>query len=445
MSTLVDRSGRAPAPGVRARPGSRGPGRSQLIAGALVAAQAAAASLALILVPVVLAWATASYSRAPWGQAVQVGVAAWLLAHHGGIVIPGGHVGLMPIGMMLIPLTNCWFAGVRLARGLDPNAEAIRAGIGRARPVLPPTRALLALILSYSALVTLVGSLATTAAVRPVVVQAFVGAALISAVGGVTGAAAWRAGGLRPGLRLASARLRLPVEVVRCLRPTALAVLIQLGGALVIFLAALVIGWDRVLGLHHALQPGIVGGLILLVGQLVVVPNLVVWSGAYAAGPGFAVGTGTSVSPEHTHLGALPAVPVLGVLPTPGEVPGWAWAVLALPVLAGMAAGWLIVRRNRGETVQTLLDALLTAVLAGVCWAVLGWLSGGPAGPGRLAQFGPSGWRLGLAVTAEVGAGVLLAVGLGLAVHYLSAPRPLAPGPADPAAPRDTGFPPGWI
>jgi hypothetical protein len=382
--------------------------------------QAATASLAVILVPVVLAWATASYSSAPWGQAMQFGVAAWLLAHHGGIVIPGGHVGLMPIGLMVIPLIACWFAGVRLARGLDPNADAIRTGVGRARPVLPPPRALLALILSYAGLVTLVGALATTAAIRPVVVQAFVGAALISAVGGVTGAAAWKAGGLRPGLRFALGRLRLPIEVGRCLRPVGLALALQLGAALVIFIAALASGWDRVLSLQHALDPGLVGTLVLVVGQLVVVPNLVIWSGAYGAGPGFAVGTGTSVMPGHTELGALPAVPVLGALPTPGDGPGWAWALLALPVLAGVAAGWLIMRRDPGPARTALIDAGLTGVLAGICWSVLGWLSSGPVGPGRLAELGPSGWQLGLATMVEVGAGALLAVGIGLVARSIS-------------------------
>jgi hypothetical protein len=102
----------------------------------------------VILVPVVLAWATASYSRAPWGEALQVGIAAWLLAHHSGIVIPGGHLGLTPLGLTLIPLVSCWFAGVRLARNLDPNAEAIRSGIGRRRPAWPAPRALMALVLT---------------------------------------------------------------------------------------------------------------------------------------------------------------------------------------------------------------------------------------------------------------------------------------------------------
>lgn len=455
MSTLADRTGRISAPGQRPAPTYRGfgpgPGRSQLAAGALAAAQAATASLVVILVPVVLAWATASYSRAPWGQALQVGVAAWLLAHHCGIVIPGGHVGLAPLGLTLIPLVSCWLAGVRLARNLDPNAEAIRSGVGRRRPARPAPRALMALVLTYAGLVTVASALATTASVRPLVPQAFLGATVICTVGSVTGAAAWVAGGFWPGVRRVVARLRLPMPVTRCLRPVALALVVQLGGAALLLITAFVLGWDRVLLLHHALAPGAAGGLVLGLGQLVMVPNLLIWSAAWASGPGFAVGTGTSVMPGHTELGALPAIPLLGALPTPGEGPGLAWLALALPVLAGAAAGWyllraapdvlagpnshLIPRPSPGKgrpplgtgsdgTVRSLLiETGLTALLAGFCWAILGWLSAGPAGPGRLAQIGPSSWQLGLATVVEVGLGAGLVVGAGLIVRFLS-PHP---------------------
>jgi Family of unknown function (DUF6350) len=440
MSIAVDRSGRAAAPGPRPGPGSgagqppRRSGRSQIAAGALAAAQAATASLVVILVPVVLAWATASYSQAPWGQAVQLGVAVWLLAHHTGIAIPAGRVGLMPLGATMIPLLTCWFAGVRLARTLDPNADAIRAGVGRSRPVRPPARAMLALVFGYAAVVTLVGVMATTAAVRPTVLQAFVGAALICGLGSTAGAAAWVAGGVLPGVRRVIGWLNLPEPVRRCLRPAAIAVVVPLVGAVLIFGLALVLGWHRVTLLHQGLAPGVVGGLVLTIGQLAVVPNLIVWAGAYAAGPGFAVGTGTSVMPGHLQLGALPAVPVLGALPVPGEVPNWAWALLALPVLAGVLAGGWIIRAGAGagstrSVPSVLQDAGLTALLAGAGWALLGWLSGGPAGPGRLAQFGPNWWQLGLAIGAEVALGALFAVGVGLAVRYLAATDPAEPEP----------------
>src|SRR3954453_17888159 len=348
MSTLTDRTGRVPAPGRRpgpTRPGvGPGSGRAQLVAGALAAVQAAIASLVVILVPVVLAWATASYSRAPWAQALQVGVAAWLLAHHGGIVIPHGHVGLAPLGLTLIPLISCWLAGVRLARALDPKAEAIRSGVGRSRPSAPPARALMGLVLSYAALVTLAGTLATPPTIRPLVPQAFLGAAVIATLGAVAGSAAWVAGGFRPGVRRVVGRLHLPRPLLRCWRPLAVATSVQLGGALLVLIAAFVAGWHQVLLLHHALAPGVAGGLVLILAQLTVLPNLLIWSAAWTSGPGFAVGTGTSVMPGHTELGPLPAVPVLGALPTPGAGPGWAWAALAVPGLAGALAGWCLLR-----------------------------------------------------------------------------------------------------
>lgn len=417
-----------------------------------MAVQAATASLVVILVPVVLAWATASHSRAPWGQALQVGVAAWLLAHHSGIVIPGGHVGLTPLGLTLIPLISCWLAGVRLARNLDPNAEAIRSGVGRRRPAPPPPRALMALVLSYAGLVTMAGALATTATIRPLVAQAFLGATVICTAGAVSGASAWVAGGFRRGGRRAIARLRLPMPLRRCLRPVAMAFTVQFAGALVLLIVAFVTGWDRMLMLHHALAPGAAGGLVLTLGQLVLLPNLLVWGVAWTAGPGFAVGAGTSVTPGHTELGALPAIPILGALPAPGAGPAWAWAVLAVPVLAGAVAGRYLLRsfdvlvRTRpveagsrfgsNRAVRSLLKrTALTAVLTGGGWAVLGWLSAGPAGPGRLAQMGPSFWKLGLLTAVEVGVGALLIVGLGLAVRYLSPP----PGPPAPPGPTLLG------
>lgn len=409
------------------------------MAGALAAAQAGIASLVVVLVPVVLTWATAAYSSAPWEQAVRAGTAVWLLAHHTGLAVPGGHVGLVPLGLAAVPGISCWLAGVRLARALDPNADAIRAGVGRFRPVAPPPRALAALVLTYAGLVTLVGVPTSSAAVRPVLWQAFAGAAVLCALAATAGSAAWVAGGVLPGLRLLLALLPLPGPVRRCLRPVAAALAVQVVGALGLAVAALTSGWDDVEGLHRALAPGLTGGLVLVVGQLMLAPNLVVWAGSWAAGPGFSVGSGTSVTPGQTDLGSLPALPVLGALPPSGPGPGWAWAVLALPVLAGAVAGWCVLRaagrQGRSASVSALLAQVATvAVVAGLGWTALGWLSSGPAGPGRLATVGASAWQSGLALAVEVGLGALLAVGAGQALRSLSAPAvdpttgPVTPG-----------------
>src|SRR5699024_9944393 len=87
------------------------------------------------------------------------------------------------------------------------------------------------------------------------------------------------------------------------------------------------------------------GGLLLAVAQLAVAPNLVVWALAWLAGPGFAVGSGTLYSPAEVVSGPLPALPLLGALPTAdgsGGLLRWAPVVV---VVAGMVAGWWLHRR----------------------------------------------------------------------------------------------------
>ena len=54
-------------------------------------------------------------------------------------------------------------------------------------------------------------------------------------------------------------------------------------------------------------------------------------SGSYLLGPGFAVGTGTLVSPAAVVLGPVPAFPLLAALPADGPAPALDGALVALP------------------------------------------------------------------------------------------------------------------
>ncbi len=82
---------------------------------------------------------------------------------------------------------------------------------------------------------------------------------------------------------------------------------------------------------------------------------------------------------------------------------------LAVPVAAGVVAGRLLVRRGSAAPAR---DAVLTGLSTGAVLALLGWLSGGPAGGSRLAETGPSPLRFGFAVAAEIAVGALAAVWL---------------------------------
>ncbi len=112
-------------------------------AGALAAFQAAAASLVVVLVPVVATWVVTGGGSASWLEVVKVAAALWLLAQHTGLEIEGGRLALLPLGLTLVPLLACGYAGTRLARSLDPRAARIAAGATRAAPSPAPRAALL--------------------------------------------------------------------------------------------------------------------------------------------------------------------------------------------------------------------------------------------------------------------------------------------------------------
>ena len=153
--------------------------------------------------------------------------------------------------------------------------------------------------------------------------------------------------------------------------------------------------------LVDGLGGGAVGVAAVVALDLALVPNAVVCGLGYLAGPGFAVGAGTSVSLGGVHAGALPALPLLAAVPrSPAGAVVEALVVVVL-VAAGVAAAAIVAREGEVLTRSMALAAGAGGV-AGALAALLAAVAGGPAGPGRMAAFGPSPWQVGLAVAVEV-------------------------------------------
>jgi hypothetical protein len=184
----------------------------------------------------------------------------------------------------------------------------------------------------------------------------------------------------------------------------AVAAILAVSGVLAALLIA--VNYGQVISLYEGLHAGVVGGLALTLGQLAFMPNVVVWTASWLVGPGFAIGSGSSVSPLSTVLGPVPSVPVLGALPT-GDL-AFGFLGIAVPLVAAfLAAALLRSRLLRELDVEHPLlwlggAALGMGVVAGVLLGLLAAVSGGMAGPGRLAEVGPDALAVGLFAALEV-------------------------------------------
>jgi hypothetical protein len=164
------------------------------------------------------------------------------------------------------------------------------------------------------------------------------------------------------------------------------------------------------LDIGRSLGPGPVGAVALILACLVYLPNAVVWGAAFAVGPGFAVGVGTSVTPLSVHLGAVPAFPLLGALPSSGTTPYYALPVLVVPLVAGAVGGVLLIRRLPTLRLEDAAGwGFAAGALGGLALGVLSAVTSGPVGSGRLAAVGPSAWQVGVAAALEMGLAAALA------------------------------------
>jgi hypothetical protein len=212
----------------------------------------------------------------------------------------------------------------------------------------------------------------------------------------------------------------LPIDaratVGAALRAGAAAAAIILAISAIALTVLFVIGYADIIRLYEALHTEVVGGIAVTALQLAVLPDLVVWTASWFIGPGFAIGTGSQVSPLGTSLGPIPALPVFGALPTADF--DFAFVGLLVPVLAGFLAGVAVrpalTRALDGVRLPAILGVGVGGGIAGaVLLGLLAWAASGSAGPGRLADVGPSPVQIALVALIELAPAIALGVASG--------------------------------
>ena len=179
--------------------------------------------------------------------------------------------------------------------------------------------------------------------------------------------------------------------------------------------AVLLVGsYAQIITLYENLHSGALGGVALTIAEILFLPNLVIWAASWLVGPGFSIGTGSTVSPLGTTLGPLPSIPVLGAVPQGNAT--FAFVGLLIPILAGFLVGVALRTslatkiRSTGRVTWILCSGLGTGIVGGLVLGLLSWAASGAIGPGRLAQVGPDPITVGLFAALELG--VSAAVGM---------------------------------
>jgi len=323
-------------------------------------------------------------------DALRVGADAWLLGHGAHLELVGATVTAVPLGLTFF----CGYVTFRLGRwATQTSAPEDAAGVGLGAVVL-------AGLYGVVAVVTAVLASLPTAGVGAG--RAFIGGFAVALLGG-------GAGLLVDAPAAAALRARLPESFRAVLRGALASALLTFAVGALLVVATLLLDLGDAANVLSRLHTDPAGGVLYTVVVAGVAPNAALLGGAYLLGPGFAVGTGTLVSPTLVVLGPVPAFPLLAALPQQGPGPSWAAGMVAVPVLLGALAGALVVRRHPHPGYETGAGrGLAGGVLGGVVLSVLVHLAGGAVGPGRMALVGAPFLDVLLVATAALGGGGLL-------------------------------------
>ena len=399
-----------------------------------------ALGLGVLLAPLTIVWIFENDPSIDWFVAFRAASDFWLLSHGTRLVIPAGEilgvsvptfvVSLIPLGMTI------WFARLYYTAGKRFLASS----------ALWP--GWLGGTLVFGAASLGISTLAFDPAIYPVTWQGVVFPTALFFVFQFLGSVFGRPDELFDGDVLDQAperdairqslndfRLKLHWSIRSLIAPalragTAITVILLMVSA---FAIAILIGfsWIDITRLYESVQVSVLGATVLTAGQLAILPNIIIFGAAWFTGVGFAIGTGSLISPLGSQVGPLPAVPVFGALPV-GRLDFGMIAIVVVLLAAFVAT--LSIRRSADEIRFEFATAWSAAISLGAAialvtslqLAVLAVIASGGAGPGRLSEIGINPYLLMLVSFVEVFVVSTLAAFFSARPTDSSAPKPRA-------------------
>lgn len=349
------------------------------VAGLIAGVWACVMSLLLFVFVVTLAWVLAPLGTGQFGDVVRAASSFWLLANGGALEWQNATISLPPLLLTGVLLLFMRRAGSWVADAVDAeDASGAKQSFVFAIAAVVSIQLLVAASLGNSTLQVSIG-------------RSLIGAAVVSAIG-----FGWGLGRVL-NVELPEAwyihRLSVQRYVVALMASASLLVIIS--G---------VLHWRAFIDVLRAVAGDVTSITQFLAACAIYLPTFAMWAVAIVLGPGFAFGTNTQVTLGVVEIGALPPIPLLALIPN--NPPPWAFGLLVLPLIAAVWATRLLPREENGRLhLQSVAELLLLGAVAGV---LIGVLSSGGLGPGRLTSIGPVLWQVMLA-----SAGWLLVASIG--------------------------------
>ena len=344
-------------------------------------------SLTLILLPIafisLVAWATAGSSSGNTADPLRAALWIFLALHQVPLQLSlsdatiSGSFTFLPVGGLLIPFFATRSGYLRMVETLgEPNHRERRSYIIS----IATSYALLGYLFVYT-------SLGETVSVAPYIAIPIL--FIVSAL------SAFLVSGALP-----KHSVQFPWQ--RALRIIWIALVALLGFSSLILAASLIYHFEIVLNLTRVIEPGIFGGLVLLLGQLLYLPNIAVATLSYISGAGISIGEGSLLSPFSHRIDEIPAIPLLGALPVTNQ-----FLVLFLSIfIVGIGA---VISRYGLQTYSDLSETrrfyIATSLISLALFFAIARASSGQLLSANLPSVGPIWWALPIVVTAQFALG----------------------------------------
>jgi hypothetical protein len=318
-----------------------------------------------------IAWATAGSASGTTSDPIRAAMWIWLGAHQVNFDLAlspsgvDGYLSYLPIGALLLPIMALRTGFKRVISKLDGEYSNL-------------TGARLFFALFYAILTALIALFSSSAGVKPQWWMAAIFAFLI-AFGSTF---------------IADRSISLAMPVILALRIVAL----LLGFGFLIFAIAFFTNFGQATLITQVLAPGIFGSLLLLILNLLYLPNVALAALSYVSGAGFAVGAGTHLSPFTQDIGQIPALPLLAALPVSSNK----WFLLFSMVFIALGAllgYWTISFQERMSWQSFFILVVILALLA--------YLASGSLITQAMGAVGVSIWQFILFVGGQLLIGLL--------------------------------------